>query len=85
MNSGVTFAILHWDGNWDFLNEKLQICEMGFAKISAPSLRNFPEMLSIPAALLGSKFCNISRIYSFHTWANLNFEDGNFAFFRKRF
>ena len=69
-------AILHCDENFDFLLERLKICEIGFAKISTPTLRNFPEILSILAALLGSKFCKMMRIYSFDTWANLDFEEG---------
>ena len=54
--------------------ERLHILVIGFAKIFAPSFKNFPERLSIPAALsIFISFNNFST-KSLVTFENLNLE-----------
>ena len=38
-------------GKSEYFMERLPISEIGFSKVLVPSFRNFPERLSIPAAL----------------------------------
>ena len=47
------FNLATWQsvGKTDYFMERLHILEIGFASIFAPSFKNFPERLSIPAAL----------------------------------
>ena len=52
--------------------ERLQILEIGLAKILDPSFRNFPERLSIPAALSGFTSFNNLNTRSSVTLENLN-------------
>ena len=55
----LTFAILQLLGRELSLVERLQSCEIGPAKISAPSFRNFRDKLTMPAALDEFKSFNI--------------------------
>ena len=52
--------------------ERLQTFEIGFAKTLAPSFRNFPETLSIPAVLFGFISINNLNTKSSVTFENLN-------------
>ena len=52
--------------------ERLQFWEIGFARIFAPSFKNFPERLSIPAAL--SIFISFNN---FSTKSSVTFENVN--------
>ena len=60
----MTFAILQLLGNKLSLIERLQSWEIGLAKTSAPSFRNLPDKLSMPAALDGFKPFKIFNIFS---------------------
>ena len=54
--------------------ERLHSLEIGFARILAPSLKNFPERLSIPAALsIFISFTSCSTRSSV-TFENLNLD-----------
>ena len=55
LKSALTIAILQLLGNELSLTERLQSWEIGLAKISAPSFRNLPDKLSMPAPLDGFK------------------------------
>ena len=44
--------------------DRLQISLRSFARILAPSFKNFPERLSMPAAFEISMFCNILKTSS---------------------
>ena len=47
---GLSFATLQAFGKALEVIDRLQISLRGFARISAPSFKNFPERLSMPAA-----------------------------------
>ena len=81
LNSGFNFAILQSDGNIEYLIDKLQIWEMGLAKIVAPSFKNLPDRLSRPAALFSSKSLRSFNTVSSDIKLNLNLELGNFKIF----
>ena len=57
------FTILQLLGNELSLIQWLQSCEIGLAKISAPSFRNLRDKLTMPAALDGFKPFNIFNIF----------------------
>ena len=60
---GFNFASLHGSGKiFDFM-ERLHILVTGFVKMTAPSFRNLPEILSTPAALEISIFLIVSEQY----------------------
>ena len=72
LNNGFNLAIWQSVGNKEYFIERLQIFEIGFAKILAPSFRNFQERWSIPAALSGIiSFSNL-KTRSSVTLENLN-------------
>ena len=50
LKNGVGFATLEGFRNFFEINDKFQFPIIGFAWISAPSLYNVPERLSMPAA-----------------------------------
>ena len=52
LDRGLGFASLQSFGKSDSLMDRLQICVMGMTNTSAPSFKNLPHTLSIPAALL---------------------------------
>ena len=59
-------------GKIEYFIERLHILEIDFAKIFAPSFKNFPERLSISAALsIFTSFNDISTKSSV-TFENLN-------------
>ena len=61
-------------GKMEYFLKRLHILEIGFARIFAPSFKNFPEKLSIPAALsIFISFGNFGRKSSV-TFENLNLE-----------
>ena len=64
LKSGLIFTILQLLGNELSLIKWLQSCEIGLAKISAPSFRNLGDNLTMPAALNGFKPFNIFNIFS---------------------
>ena len=64
LKCGLTFATLQLLGNELSLIERLQSWDIGFAKISAPSFRNLPDKLSMPAALDGFKPLKVFNILS---------------------
>ena len=64
LKSGLIFTILQLLGNELSLIEWLQSCEIGLAKISAPSFRNLRDKLTRPTALDGLKPFNIFNIFS---------------------
>ena len=53
---GLSFATLQAFGKVLEVIDRLQISLRGFARISAPSFKNFPERLSMPAAFEMSIF-----------------------------
>ena len=64
LNIGFDFASLHGSGKiFDFM-DRLHISVTGFAKMTAPSFKNIPGKLSIPAALEISVFFNSFRTIS---------------------
>ena len=70
--NGFNFAIWQSVGKIEYFMKRLHILEIGFARIFAPSFKNFPERLSIPAALsIFISFNNFSRKSSV-TFENLN-------------
>ena len=77
LKSGLTFAILQLLGNELSLIERLQSWEIGLAKISAPSFRNLPDKLSMPAALDGFKHFKIFNIFSGDVSENSKFKSLN--------
>ena len=60
----MTFVLLQLLGNELGFIERLQSWEVGLGKISAPSFRNLPDRLSIPAPLDWSKPFKIFNIFS---------------------
>ena len=64
LKSSLTFANLLLLGNKLSLIGILKSWEIGLAKMSAPSFRNLPDMLSMPAALDGFKPFKIFNIFS---------------------
>ena len=74
LKSNLSLAVLHGEGKVENLIDKLQISEIGFANIIAPSLRNLADMLSILAALSVFKSQRIFMTSSFETGENLKFE-----------
>ena len=62
LKSSLSLAVLQPEGKVDNLIDKLQIWVIGLAKTDAPSLRNFRDMLSIPAAFSGFISNNIFMI-----------------------
>ena len=77
LKSGLIFAILQLLGNELRLIERLQSWEIGLAKISAPSFRNLPDKLSMPAALDGFKPFKIFNIFSGDVSENSKFKSLN--------
>ena len=59
LNNGFNLAILQSVGKCEYFIDKLHICDIGLAKTAAPSFRNFPDKLSIPAALSSLRNFNI--------------------------
>ena len=73
LNSGFNLAIWQSVGKSEYFMERLHSSEIGFARIFAPSFKNFPERLSIPAAL--------STVISFSncsTWSSVTFQKFKF-------
>ena len=60
----MTFAVLQLLENEFRLMGRLQSWEIGHAEIPAPSSRNLPDKLSMPAALDGFKTFKIFNIFS---------------------
>ena len=72
LNNGLSFAILQASGNVDLQIERLQICNIGTARIFALSFRNFPDMLSITEALFASRFLSVFKTDSGETLSKDN-------------
>ena len=51
LNSGFNLAIWQSVGKSEYFMERLHSSEIGFARIFAPSFKNFPERLSTPPTL----------------------------------
>ena len=49
----MSFAILQSKGNFERFIERLQSVDISKAKTTAPSFKNLPDKLSIPAAFSG--------------------------------
>ena len=77
LKSGLTFTILQLLGNKIDLIERLQSWKIGLAKISAPSFRNLPDKLSMPAALAGCRPFKICNIFSRDVSENSKFKSLN--------
>ena len=67
LNIGFNLAILHFSGKVDNFIDKF-IFLKGRASTSAPSLRNFAGIWSIPSALLVSRLCKIFLTSSLDTF-----------------
>ena len=63
LNIGVSFTTLQALGNTPREIDRLQRAETGLARMSAPSFKNLPESLSIPAASELLISCMISKTY----------------------
>ena len=61
--NGLSFPILQLLGKELSLIERWQSCEVGLAKISVSSFRNFRDKSAMPAALAGLKPFNIFNIF----------------------
>ena len=76
----MSFATLQALGKALEVIDRLQISLRGFARISAPSFKNFPERLSMPAAFEMSMFCIILKTSSWEVilrwkgFSMINFE-----------
>ena len=68
---------MHDEGKMENLIDKLQISEIGFANIIAPSLRNLADILSIPAVFSGFKSSKIFKTSSLETNENFAFQELN--------
>ena len=74
---GFTFAILKLLGSQLNLKGRLRSWDIGLAKISAPSFRNFPERLSMPAASDSFKPFKIFNNFSKEVLENSKFKSLN--------
>ena len=71
--NGLSLAILQSKGNFERFIERLHSFDIGKAKAAAPSFKNLPDKLSIPAAFSGLVSLSNFKTSSFEVSEKVNF------------